>query len=496
MKRTILYLVACMLLITSCQEDGEELFRLQLDQLEGEWVYDAPQEGVWEVQKFMPSGVFYYSNKSIGSWKFQNSMNDGRYWIEEGNRVTWQYFLNEVPTQIKFTVFDINSYSYTGEYNDGAILGKFTYAKLLSRLELKPGETKKPDYASFVKANINGYSTHNSKIVTVDDSGNITAVSLGHTYIDIVTDNGTAVIEIIVFDRDNMFGDYSFAFGKTIPEIIEKVGDDYVYREDNNGLTYYLDDYLADELYFITGLYDKIHVEYVYLKLNDNISKSVIISHLNEKYTYLSDADGIYNYVTNQFVNDNPIAIIYDSNQSKLSYVVLKPDDCWVDFSYLFGQTDNIVNKEMVEFGYTYLFSDYSYSKDGSDYYSIKDSKQASMVGFVFNGEKKMCEYWIYLYDDYMDYANDIIAWLKSKYVLSTTETTNRQYVFYDKLNRMRIVFDASGYVSYTDSEQVPFTPASQPVSKLNQIKTSNVSAKPKTTPKYYNLRIPSFSKN
>lgn len=51
MKRTILYLVACMLLITSCQEDGEELFRLQLDQLEGEWVYDAPQEGVWEVQK-------------------------------------------------------------------------------------------------------------------------------------------------------------------------------------------------------------------------------------------------------------------------------------------------------------------------------------------------------------------------------------------------------------------------------------------------------------
>ena len=108
MKRTILYLVACMLLITSCQEDGEELFRLPLDQLEGEWVYDAPQEGVWEVQKFMPSGVFYYSNKSIGSWKFQNSMNDGRYWIEEGNRVTCQYFLNEVPTQIKFTVLDIS----------------------------------------------------------------------------------------------------------------------------------------------------------------------------------------------------------------------------------------------------------------------------------------------------------------------------------------------------------------------------------------------------
>lgn len=33
--------------------------------------------------------------------------------------------------------------------------------------------------------------------------------------------------------------------------------------------------------------------------------------------------------------------------------------------------------------------------------------------------------------------------------------------VFYDKLNRMKIVFDASGFVSYTDSEQSPFTPAS-----------------------------------
>lgn len=496
MKKIYFLLVACMVVFTSCTKHHDDLFKLQIDQLEGEWVYDHPEEGVWETQTFYPSGVFYYSNKVDGGWKLQNSMNEGRYWIDGDNKVTCQYLFNGVSSQVKMTVLEITPYSYTAEYNDGAILGRFTYARLLSEVELIPGETKAIDYSSMVKIDIKGFKTHNAKIATVDNSGNITAVGLGHTYVDVVTDEGTAVIEVIVFDRNNMFGDYSFAFGKTIPEIIEIVGQDYILSDDNVGVIYYLDDYLADELAFITGLYDTSHVEFVKLTLNDNISKTVIIAHLKDRYTYFSDADGIYNFITDQTVNNNPIAIIYDTNKSTLSYVVLKPSDRWTDFSYLFGQSDSMVNSEMKELGYTYFFSDYTYSKDGSDYYIINDSNDASMVGFVFNGENKMCEYWVYLYDDYMSYANDIISWLKSKYVISTEESSNTQIVFYDNANRMRIVFDASGYVSYTDSKQTPFTPASAALHSLDRIKNGQNNVKPNVTPKYYNLKVPTLIKN
>lgn len=496
MKKLFYYLLVSMFLFTSCHDEQNELFKLQINQLEGEWVYDHPEENVWEVQKFMSSGIFYYSNKVTGNWKFHNSNNDGRYWIEEGNRVTCQYFINGVSTQLKMTVLEITPYEYTAECNDGAALGTFTYARLLSTIELKPEETKSPDYRSLVKSHIQKFRSHNAEIASVDDKGNITAKKKGHTYIDVITDQGTAVVEVIVFDRDNMFGDYSDAFGKTIPEVVEIYGDDYSYRDDTNGLAYYLDDYLADELLFITGAYDKSHVEFVQLVLNDNIAKTIIISYLNNKYQSLSQADGVYNYVTDLTVNNNPIAIIYNSNESTLSYLEIKPADRWTDFSYLFGQTDNVVNSEMKELGYPYLLSDYGYSKDGSDYYNITDSKDACMVGFVFNSEVKMCEYWVYLFDDYMNYANDILTWLKSKYNLSANESTNRQYIFYDKSNRMRIVFDASGYVSYTDSQQTPFTPASKSISALSKIKTIESASKPKYVSRYFNLKVPALIKN
>ena len=111
--------------------------------------------------------------------------------------------------------------------------------------------------------------------------------------------------------------------------------------------------------------------------------------------------------------------------------------------------------------GTRYEFINVPEEKKGCNYYNINDSNDAYLVGFVFNSEGKMCEYWVYLNENFWNNVNDILTWLKSKYVLNKQESSNTQMVFYDKLNRMKIVFDASGYVSYTDSEQTPFTPAS-----------------------------------
>ena len=470
MKKLLWLIISCVLFVACKDEKDEPLMTVQIDQLVGQWVYDHPEEGIWEVQKFLPSGVFYYWNKVSGGWKFQNTANDGRFWIEDNDRVTCQYSLNGVSTQIKMTIKNISDYAYTAEYNDGAALGVFTYARLLDNVTLKPGESDSPEYNILVKTDIKGFKSHDTKIALVDPtSGQITGVKAGHTYVDIMTSLGTAVIEVVVFDTDNMFDDYSYAFGKTIPEIVELLGENYDYRDDNNGLIYLSDDYLIDEIRFITGAYDKTHVEFVQLGLNNNISSNAIINHLSEKYSALSNSDGVYNYITYQSVDGNPIAIIYDSNKAELSYAVILPANRWTDFSYMFGLSDNEVNKEMKKRGYPYSFSDYGYSKDGSDYYTINDSEDATLVGFVFNEEKKMCEYWIYLCEDFMKNANDILTWLKSNYTFSTSESTKSQYVLYDKTKRMRIVFDASGYVLYTDSKQTPFTPSTSSYSSMSK---------------------------
>ena len=181
----------------------------------------------------------------------------------------------------------------------------------------------------------------------------------------------------------------------------------------------------------------------------------------HKSYELYNRYDNKYSYVTDKSIDGNPIAAIYDSNSSIISFAQILPSDRWTDFSYLFGQTKALIKSEMDELNYTFNFSDYSYSKDGSDYYSLNDSRDAYLVGFVFNSEGKMCEYWVYLNENYWSNVNDILTWLKSKYILNKQESSSTQMVFYDKLNRMKIVFDASGFVSYTDSEQSPFTPAS-----------------------------------
>lgn len=356
MKKNLFLLLMLIGITTlfSCSSDdteGNGSRQLNVEDIVGEWVYDHPEEGIWEKQKFMSSGVFYYSNTSLGGWKFSNDTKDGRYSVEGDNRVTMNVVLGGVTTKLMLKVLEITDYAYTAEYTNGnASVGVFTYAKQIGSITVKPNETYTPSYSQSVKANIKSYASHDETIAKVNSNdGTITAISAGHTYIDIVTDQGTAVYEVIVFDDENMFEDYSFAFGKTIQEIVDLKGNDYLYRNDKNGLVYYSTDYLTDTVKYITGAYDKTHVEFVQLYLNDNISKSKIKQYLDGKYELLSSTDNKYSYVTDKVVDGNPIAAIYDSNSSIISFGQILPSDRWTDFAGLFGQTKEFVKAEMDE---------------------------------------------------------------------------------------------------------------------------------------------------
>ena len=161
MKKLFLY-IFCLMCLVSCEK--EEI--TMKDQLLGEWVYDHPEEGIWEKLKFIESGLFYYSNDFRGEFSFSNDLNDGRYSIYDNNKIEISYTLNGTAQMGQLTVRDIKKYSFTAEFFIGKneSVGVFTYAKLLKSYEMERGEKKLPDYASLVQSNIQGFKSHNTQI--------------------------------------------------------------------------------------------------------------------------------------------------------------------------------------------------------------------------------------------------------------------------------------------------------------------------------------------
>lgn len=143
-----------------------------------------------------------------------------------------------------------------------------------------------------------------------------------------------------------------------------------------------------------------------------------------------------------------------------LSYVLRKayqPDNndnneevenLWADFTTLFGADANTVNSSVKGMGCSYIFTDNSYSANGSDYYMIENNDYADMVGFVFNTDNQVSQYWVYYKTAKV---NDVNSYLTKKYTTAESECTEYVYVFYNDNKDLKVVLDQmNGAVVYT----------------------------------------------
>ena len=123
-------------------------------------------------------------------------------------------------------------------------------------------------------------------------------------------------------------------------------------------------------------------------------------------------------------------------------------ENLWPDFTMLFGADDNTVNSTVKGLGCSYSFSDYSYSVNGSDYYYIENNNYADIVGFVFNTDNQVSQYWVYFKPAKV---NDAYNYLTKKYTAATSESSEYTYVFYNDNKNMKVVLDLmNGAVIYT----------------------------------------------
>lgn len=146
----------------------------------------------------------------------------------------------------------------------------------------------------------------------------------------------------------------------------------------------------------------------------------------------------------------------YNEDEGKYTYFVsynlrsefYPQEDLWIDFTSLFGSDKNTVRSTMESCGCSFGFSDNSYSANGSDYYYIENNDYANIIGFVFNTDNQVSQYWVY-YN--LSKVDAVKKYLSHKYVSAENEGSENEYVFYNNNSDLKIVHDQmNGAVVYT----------------------------------------------
>ena len=203
-------------------------------------------------------------------------------------------------------------------------------------------------------------------------------------------------------------------------------------------------------------------VQFLLPNLSDDILQ-YIRQKLTDKYRVDQEYTSPNNYC---FLNpdasvDSHYRIVLQKNEQEtetyyfLSYILRdayqpkgEEENLWPDFTTLFGSDDKTVNSTVKGLGCSYSFSDNSYSVNGSDYYYIENNNYADLVGFVFNTDNQVSQYWVYY-----KYAkvNEAYSYLSKKYTAAEGESTDYEYVFYNNNKDLKVVLDLmNGAVIYT----------------------------------------------
>lgn len=163
----------------------------------GTWIYDNLDDEEWQRTTFVADGYVHVE------WTYADILDengDGYYTISDDNILSFSITTPEgLQLNQTWTTADINDFIWTyNAYSDGYLAGKYTGQKLLESVTLKCGEKILPEYGELVRGyEITGFFSHRDNLAAVDaETGEITALAEGRTYIDVITRLGAGVIEV------------------------------------------------------------------------------------------------------------------------------------------------------------------------------------------------------------------------------------------------------------------------------------------------------------
>ena len=169
-------------------------------------------------------------------------------------------------------------------------------------------------------------------------------------------------------------------------------------------------------------------------------------------FTYLepgvSEEDSKYRVALERRYNEDENQYTYFLSYNLRSAFYPQEENLWIDFTNIFGSDKNTVRSTMEGYGCSFSFSDNSYSTNGSDYYYIENNDYADIVGFVFNTDNQVSQFWVYYKPSKV---TDVYNYLTREYIAAENESTEYVYVFYNDSKDLKVVLDQiNGAVVYT----------------------------------------------
>lgn len=433
--------------ITSCSDDSCEHVPsappTSENWIEGLWYVEADNEEI----NYSNSGTFYdrYSNVEL------SGEIEGRYEMDYANmKLTYRYsYLGNNLTK-DWTVKNNTEFSFTLSSSDASGLD---VEKIVEQHKLNVGETVKLNFAtnrSDIK--VSEYRSNNELIATVSSDGIVTAMGgKGTTYIKMKTNSGNVWAKITIGeDNKDLWCDYVSIIGadyNTMRQYFSRIGEPATDGVDYFEYIMSIHQYIKSVNILIDPEEDFITVIQLFIK--DGVPPVEIKSYLKSRFY---EQEGFSFYTTQPEIEESKAIVTYDQENCCVSLFetqrILHPE-LWHDFTKLFGSDKTSVKKAMDKYGYSFLMSDNSYSVDGSDYYSITDNNYLTMAGFVFNPDKQVSEFWLYL--DSRSNPNEIYKYLMHKYKENEDESTDYSLVFYSEDKSLKVVFDlVSPAIIYT----------------------------------------------
>ena len=425
-KYLFLILAAILFGLTSCGEDscdhtiGSGTSAVTYENLAGSW-YDPNYN---EEVTYTTSGTLH--DKYANAYAARTT--EGRYEIS-GNKLTYRY---KFMGQTQFADFTMSNFKENVSITlKSKTIGNTVLYRITNTVNL--------DLNKIDRLTESGLESPDTRIVSVNGTTIKSEGMKGTVYLK--NANGTYTKVVVGTECSDLWMDYTIFIDKSVAELKSALGtpsssNDVEASATSEQEIWYTDVANTHDILKTVGFTTKDGiVTGLGLYFKDGVSTTDLNNYMAAKFFYNST---IKMYTSHEDLVSSTFVASYVSDSNGM--VFIKKPTLLTDYTSLFGKTKSNIKTYMTNAGCSFAMSDYSYSANGSDYYTISDNDYTDMIGFVFNTDEQMSEYWLYLTSTSV--VANVYSDLTHSYYEATSEKTTSQRVFYNKDKSLKVVLD------------------------------------------------------
>lgn len=351
-KLYILQILIAAVTFASCSDDNEDTgSNVQTNSYMGRWFLDwsNSEKVTWLEMDFDANGNFTYAEIMSSHKEGLNIREKGSStYHKEGNTLVCRFDWSSTGTSSTDRLDITYSDKYTLVLTNVQMGTEETYSRIIDEYYIKAGETVPFEFKDSDFSNAT-FSVTDKRIATVDDSGLITAVKHGTTYITARASVGTVTVKVNVIDTEQPYTEYGEDLSLNKRQIIAKYGDNYMELKDANSvnsIVYYMGDMDTEAVNFSFTNHDKVKT--IMVSLWESPYVADMTKFFEGKYERVGKEDNGFN----SFYNNNGkygYFICTDIPMMYNSYIRMLPDFEKYDELVTNGNADELA----AQFGYT-----------------------------------------------------------------------------------------------------------------------------------------------